>query len=375
LADIIIYATLCKVTMKILFLVPYPLSEAPSQRFRFEQYLLMLLEEGHSYAFESFLSSSNWQLFYQSGNILNKILSILKGLSSRLIMLFGAIRYDFIFIHRETAPFGPPVIEWIIAKILKRKIIYDFDDAIWLTDRKDESSLIRIVKWRNKVASICRWSYKVSCGNEYLCKFAKKFSNNVFHNPTTIDALHLHNPELYKQIIDSKNDNQMIIGWTGSHSTIKYLLELEPVLQNLENNFSRLEFWVIADKIPQLKLKRLRFKPWSKETEIINLAQFDIGIMPLPDDEWAMGKCGFKILQYMALQIPAVASPIGVNNEIIQSGTNGYLCNTLRDWENRLIELIENKKLRHAIGLEARRTVVEKYSITSNSDNFKNLIK
>ena len=361
--------------MKILFLVPYPINEAPSQRFRFEQYLPILLEEGHSFTLESFLTSNNLHSFYQPGKIIIKIIGLVRGFYGRFKILFRATRYDFIFIHREAAPFGPPVIEWVIAKILKMKIIYDFDDAIWLTDRKNESFLMQTIKWRNKVASICKWSYKISCGNEYLCNYAKKFNNNVFHNPTTIDTLNLHNPALYEQIIASKNNNHLIIGWTGSHSTIKYLHEIEPVLLNLENKFSQLEFWVVADKIPQLKLKRLRFKSWSKETEIIDLAQFDIGIMPLPDDEWAKGKCGFKILQYMALQLPSIASPVGVNAEIIQSGTNGYLCYSLKDWENQLIELIQNKTLRNAIGLEARKSVVEKYSIASNTNNFKELIK
>lgn len=361
--------------MKILFLVPYPFGEAPSQRFRFEQYLPKLMEEGHSYTFDSFLNSSNWQSFYESGKILLNISSIVRGFFSRLTMLFRASRYDLILIHREAAPFGPPLVEWILAKILKRKIIYDFDDAIWLTDKTNESFVVQTIKWRSKVANICKWSYKISCGNKYLCSYAENFNNNVFHNPTTIDTLHLHNPEQYQRIISRKDNNRLIIGWTGSHSTIKYLHELEPVLQNLEIKFSHLEFWVIADKIPRLKLKRLRFKSWSKETEIKDLAQFDIGVMPLPDDEWAKGKCGFKILQYMALQIPAVASPIGVNNEVIQSGFNGYLCQSLNEWENQLILLIESETLRHSIGLQARKTVVEKYSIISNSSNFMRLIE
>ena len=113
-----------------------------------------------------------------------------------------------IFIHREVAPVGPPVFEWIISKIFKKKIIYDFDDAIWLTDRKDESWILETLKWRSKIQSICRWSYKVSCGNEYLCDYARQFNERVFYNPTTIDTGNLHNPSLYK--IDSKD--KIIIG-------------------------------------------------------------------------------------------------------------------------------------------------------------------
>jgi glycosyltransferase involved in cell wall biosynthesis len=360
--------------MKILFLVPYPLGEAPSQRFRFEQYLPKLLAAGHFLKVESFLNSNDWHSFYDSGKTFNKIWSILSGSCKRVTILREVRRYDFVFIHREATPFGPPAIEWIIAKFLKRKIIYDFDDAIWRTDGRSESFPMQMIKWRRKVESICKWSYKVSCGNRYLYTYAKHFNSSVFINPTTIDTLYVHNPELYNGSSSKKNSGQLIIGWTGSHSTVKYLNEIELVLQDLENKFPQLEFWIIADKAPQLRLKGLRFKVWSKETEITDLAQFDIGIMPLPDDEWAKGKCGFKILQYMALQIPSVASPVGVNGEIIQNGKNGFLCSTLKDWENRLIELIENRPLRHAIGREARKTVVENYSVTSNTANFMNLI-
>jgi glycosyltransferase involved in cell wall biosynthesis len=306
---------------------------------------------------------------------MGKLIALTFGFVKRIVILFSINQFDVVFIHREAAPIGPPVFEWIIAKIFRKKTIYDFDDAIWMTDRKNELLWMQMIKWRSKVKGVCKWAYKVSCGNKYLYNYAKKFNSNSFINPTTIDTINVHNPELYAQSILSKKSDQVIIGWTGSHSTLKYLNEIELILQNLENKFSQLEFWIIADKAPQLKLRNLRFKPWSKETEIPDLAQFDIGIMPLPDDEWAKGKCGFKILQYMAFQIPSVASPVGVNGEIIHNGTNGFLCSTLEDWENRLIELIENRPLRHAIGREARKTVVENYSIVSNATNFMNLIK
>src|SRR5688500_1091441 len=122
--------------------------------------------------------------------------------------------YDFVFIHREVSPLGPPIFEWILAKVLKKNIIYDFDDAIWLTDRHDESLVFRLLKWRSKVDLICRWSHKVSCGNEYLCRFAANFNNNVVYNPTTIDTENLHNPSFFKQ--PSGHLDKITIGWTGS---------------------------------------------------------------------------------------------------------------------------------------------------------------
>ncbi len=143
---------------KILFLVPYPLHQSPSQRFRFEQYFNLLKNNGYSLTVQSFLDEIHWKLFFKSGNNLAKFKAIIYGLAKRTIALFKSPMYDFVFIHREAAPFGPPIFEWILAKGFKKKIIYDFDDAIWLTDRKNESWLLRIVKYRRKVSEICRWA-------------------------------------------------------------------------------------------------------------------------------------------------------------------------------------------------------------------------
>ncbi len=147
-----------------------------------------------------------------------------------------------------------------------------------------------------------------------------KFNKNVICNPTTIDTESLHNPGLFHY----QKKDQIVIGWTGSHSTLKYLNKIEPVLRHLEEKYPQVQFWVIADSAPAITLDRLVFKPWSIETEILHLSQFDIGVMPLPDDQWTKGKCGFKVLQYMALNIPTVASPVGVNTKIIQQGKNGF---------------------------------------------------
>jgi glycosyltransferase involved in cell wall biosynthesis len=355
--------------MKILFLIPYPIGESPSQRFRFEQYFNVLIQNGYSHTYQSFLDSEDWKLFFQKGRLATKFFFLLKGHFKRFWILLQLRDYSIIFIHREVTPLGPPVFEWIISKIFKKKIIYDFDDAIWLTDRRNESWLIKTLKWRGKVRSICRWSYKVSCGNEYLCSYTRQLNPLVFYNPTTIDTENLHNPALYK----INRENKIIIGWTGSHSTLKYLNDLEPVLQTLEKKYPQIQINVISDIAPELNLNSLHFHPWSLETEISDLVQFDIGIMPLPDDEWAKGKCGFKALQYLSLQIPTVASPVGVNSNIIHHGENGFLCSSKSEWESCLSILIENKTLRGSMGKNGRENIIDRYSVLSNSSNFLSL--
>lgn len=353
--------------MKILFLVPYPLNEAPSQRFRFEQYFQVIAKDGHLYSVMPFLNSQDWKIFYQSGRLIRKFQILLMGIFSRFLALFQALHYDFIFIHRELAPIGPPILEWLVAKVFRKKIIYDFDDAIWQTDNTNESSFEKMIRWRSKVASICKWSYKVSCGNEYLANYARQFNDNVLINPTTIDMEHV---QKYSTGYLPQRDDHIVIGWTGSHSTLKYLKQLEPVLQHIEKMYPKTSVQVIADRAPKLALERLMFVPWSKVSEIRDLQSITIGIMPLPDDEWTRGKCGFKALQYMALGIPAVVSPVGVNSQITRHGQNGLFASTPEEWITALQMLILNQDERKRIGEAGKKTVDERYSVSSNEANF-----
>jgi glycosyltransferase involved in cell wall biosynthesis len=210
---------------------------------------------------------------------------------------------------------------------------------------------------------LCRWAYKVSCGNDYLCNFAKQFNSSVVYNPTTIDTEHYHNQ------ISNQNKEKFVIGWTGSHSTTRYLNDLVEVLKKLEAKYS-FELQVIADIPPALDLKSFKFIKWHKEEEIEDLLNFNIGIMPLKDDLWAAGKCGFKALQYMALGIPALVSPVGVNTKIVDDGINGFICKTPQEWEIAIEKLIQDHELLLEMAQNTRKKIVENYSVKSNTENF-----
>ncbi|QJX47567.1 glycosyltransferase family 4 protein [Hymenobacter taeanensis] len=350
--------------MKILFVVPYPVGKAPSQRFRFEQYLPLLTEAGHTWHLTSFIDLATWDILYKPGHALAKATGIVLGFLRRFVLLFSVAQYDYVFIHREASPIGPPVFEWIIAKLLRKRVIYDFDDAIWLPNTSEANKIVAGVKWHHKVGSICRWAYKISCGNEYLATYARQFNNCVMVNPTTIDTVHLHN-----QVRNQLTPERLVIGWTGTHSTLKYIEQVVPVLSKLEQEFD-FEFRVISNEPPKLPLKSLVFVPWKKETEIADLLQFHVGLMPLEDDIWAKGKCAFKALQYMALGEPALVSPVGMNTEVVQDGYNGYVCTDLADWENALRLLLQAPPLRSELGKHARHTIEERYSVTANLPNF-----
>lgn len=358
--------------MRILFLAPYPTGEAPSQRFRFEQYFDLLKKNDIDFLVSSFWGLKAWAILYQPGRIFEKIFWLCAGFMKRSLDLFKAIGFDVIFVHRECAPLGPPVFEFILVKVLRKKIIYDFDDAIWLANTSLENKLAAWAKFHGKVKSICQWSHVVSCGNAWLADYAKKFNVHTVINPTTIDTKNLHNPQLLKS--KKAGEERLVIGWTGTHSTIGYLNSLLPLLQSIEKKYP-ITIRIISNKDPQLPLQSVEFVPWKKETEIADLLTFDIGIMPLTDDEWAKGKCGFKALQYMALGIPCIASPVGVNSEIIIHDVNGLLCSTSLEWEAGLDELINDQLLRNRLGNEAQKTVEENYSVSSNATNFLSLTK
>ncbi|MDO1448856.1 glycosyltransferase family 4 protein [Rhodocytophaga aerolata] len=349
--------------MKVLFIFPYPSGTAASQRFRFEQYLSWLPGKGISYTLAPFLDKPTWDILYKKGYTLQKAMGIIKGFLRRLHLLVTIRQYDFVFIHREASPVGPPIFEWFMAKIVNKRIIFDFDDAIWLPNTSANNKLAAGFKWHQKTAAICQWAYKVSAGNTYLASYAKQFSTKVFVNPTTIDTVHLHNQ------VKDQQAGKLVIGWTGTHSTIGYLYGIIPVLQELEKEYD-FTFLVISDKAPDVQLACLHYLPWNKETEIADLLRMNIGIMPLTDDKWAKGKCGFKALQYMALGIPALVSPVGVNTEIVDSGINGFICTTNQDWKEHIGLLLQNSSLRIQMGQAARAKVEKHYSVQANCCNF-----
>lgn len=353
--------------MKIALIVPYPLGKAPSQRFRFEQQLGFLKTKGINYDFYSFLTENSFEKLYKKGNYLSKSLNIIISFFKRFLLMFSLQEYDFVFIHREASPIGPPFFEWIIAKILRKKIIYDFDDAIWLANTSSVNSIVAKIKCHSKVKYICKWSYKISCGNEFLASFAKQFNKNVQIIPTTVDMEKVHNKT---QNQETKN---ITLGWTGTHSTIAYLYDIEDLLveKQKEHNFN---FYVISNKDPFFKNLKYKYIEWQKNTEINDLLKFNIGIMPLKDNKWAKGKCGFKAIQYMSLGIPAIVSNVGVNSTIVNNN-NGYLCNTKQDWKNAIDELLLYTQERQKKAILAQKHIRENFSTRAVQKKYILLIK
>jgi len=161
---------------KIHFWVAYPERSAPSQRFRVEQYLPYLAQNGFSYTVFSFLDANTWSILYTRGYRVKKFLGMVMGFFRRIGNLFQSLDADYVFILREASPVGPPIFEWLLAKILRKKIVYDFDDAIWIPGGEKASRRKKFFKATWKIKYIIRWAYKVSCGNEFLYKYAIQYN-------------------------------------------------------------------------------------------------------------------------------------------------------------------------------------------------------
>lgn len=282
--------------------------------------------------------------------------------------MFTIWRYHRVFIHREASMIGPPIFEWIIAKIWRKKYIYDFDDAVWLPNYSESNARFQRMKMYGKIPKVIRWAGTVSAGNSFLKTYAERFNNSVIELPTTVDLDFVHN------LHGNPNESPLVIGWTGSHTTMQYLESLLPVLDKIYIEIPFV-FRIISNHPPNLDRPYIDFVKWHRETEIADLATFNIGIMPLTDSEWSRGKCGFKGLQYMALGIPAVLSPVGANLEIIENQVNGFLCDTNDDWYNVLRNLLLDENQRQVIGSKGKETVLHNYSVAANKSIFLNLFK
>lgn len=356
---------------QVLFIVPYPCGYAPSQRFRVEQYLPLLESEGIGYAMRPFFDKEGWDILYKGGAFLKKAVSVVKGFFKRLVtVFFEAPKYKVIFIHREAAPIGPPFFEWWLTRVLKKKVVYDFDDAIWVPAVSGENKSVAWLKAFWKVSYICSRASVVAAGNDYLAAFATSHhAREVKVLPTVVDtrSRYVVPPEARAPAA-----GELAIGWTGSHSTTRYLDAIVPVIQRLQEEFS-FTFIVIADKDPDLPLRHYTFIPWRAGTEIEDLLRIQIGVMPLTNDPWSEGKCGFKLIQFMALGIPCVASPVGVNKKIIDDGRTGYLADTPEEWYQAIKDLMpEEKRKDMRPGIIS--CIEDRYSLQSQQEKFLHLV-
>jgi glycosyltransferase involved in cell wall biosynthesis len=352
----------------ILFLTPYPYNVAPSQRLKFEQYYDYFKTAGYEIKLESFMSLAFWGFVYKKQYFIKKTIATISSYIRRFFILFTLSKYDVVYIHLWVTPFGPPIFEWLVCK-LSQKVIFDIDDLIYLKNNSHESGISKLLKGKQKPIYLMKHANHVITCTPYLDKFVRQF------NPNTTDISSTINTHTYQPINTYQNDHKIILGWSGSHSTAKYLYLLKDVFIEL-NRRVPFKLLVMGAQSFEIEGVEVEVVPWSEAAEIPTIQRFDIGLYPLPDEEWVHGKSGLKALQYMAMGVPTVASRIGEAIErVIADGESGFLVRGYKEeWLEKLTLLIENPTMREKIGKMGRKTVVEKYSIDANKDTYLNVI-
>lgn len=340
---------------KVLFLTPYPPHCAPSQRLKFEQYYPFFEEQGVRVVVSPFVNKALWRILYRKGHWLRKITLTSWGILRRLLDFIRAGRFDAVYLHLWAIPMGPP---WFEEGLARRRLplVYDIDDLVYLPQASQANLFMRRFRKENQIARIMRVAQQVIVCTEYLRHFALRYNLHTIKISSTI------NTELYQPRSHHGQPQRITIGWSGSLSTSRYLHLLDSVLRELSRRFE-IRLLVIGDSEFRMEGVKVEARPWKFERETADLGEMDIGLYPLPNEEWVLGKSGLKALQYMGMGVPVVASAIGAAREFIRDGDNGFLAGSWEEWIDRLSRLIGDPSLRQRMGLAGRATVEASFSV------------
>jgi L-malate glycosyltransferase len=348
---------------KLLVICPYPVGVAPSQRLKYEQYFDEFRNDGWDITVKPFINRKLWAIIYKKGNTFLKAWYTIQAYVARFGLLPFIRQYNVVYIHLWGTPFGPPLYEKMVRK-RARKLVYDIDDLVYLKGTASKAHpLVGWVKGRKKPLYLMATADHVITCTPYLDEFVRRYNASTTDISSTVDT------EKRYRSGRSYHRTEITIGWSGSLSTAKYFYLLAGVLKRLKEKYT-FRILVMGDpgiKIPGLEIEAL---PWREEYEMEVLERFDIGVYPLPDEEWVYGKSGLKAIQYMALGIPTVASAIGANFRVIEDGVSGFLVNNDEEWLSVLGRLIKDEELRRTVGTNGRRKVEECFSIRANRQTY-----
>jgi glycosyltransferase involved in cell wall biosynthesis len=346
--------------MRVLALSPVPY-EGAGCRFRIAHYIPYLATQGIDVTVAPFYDRQFFGLVYDRRRYARKAWLFLKLTAARVAIIARAGRYDAIWIYREAFPVGPPILEAMLSA-LGRPLLYDFDDAVFLPNTSEVNRYVGALKYPRKIGRIIRYCDEVIAGNEYLASFARRFNPSVHVIPTAVDTT-----VFVPRAAARPADAPPVIGWIGTPTTAAYLATIGPSLAALSATHTFTFRVSGAGSTLAFPGVQVESRPWSLAGEVELFNTCDIGVYPLPDDDWARGKCGFKAIQFMACGVPVVASPVGVNRDIIEDGVNGFLAATAADWHGKLARLVSDASLRQRMAAAARRTIQERYSLDVNA--------
>jgi glycosyltransferase involved in cell wall biosynthesis len=272
----------------------------------------------------------------------------------RIKYLFKARCFDLVWIEKELFPFLPAWGEATL-NALRVPYIVEYDDAIYHNYDLNPNRLVRFC-FRTKIDQVMKRAEVVVVGNDYLGDRARQAGGKrIEYIPTAVDL------ERYK-VIPKTSEAPFTIGWVGSPSTARYIQLVQPALSEICKD-GQTRVVLVGSGPVKLADVPVEILSWTEESEVAAIQDFDVGIMPLPDEPWERGKCGYKLIQYLACGRPVIASPVGVNQQIVEHGVNGFLAREIADWISAMRELRDNAPLREAMGRNGRSKVKKKYSI------------
>jgi glycosyltransferase involved in cell wall biosynthesis len=353
--------------MRVLALASYPI-EAAATRFRLQQFVEPLTARGITLEIHPFIDSDLFHKLYRREAMLKVAAGLFNCGLRRLFEIVSASRAEVILIQREAMLFGPPLLEWMIARRLKRPMVLDLDDATYVSyDSPTYGGFSRSLKWFSKTDDLIRWATMVTCGNRSIAEYVESKGARARIIPTVADT------EIFKPV--ARNDPQapLRLGWVGTHSTFPYLESIFPVLSSLAERFSfRLK--IVGSgrdrvTVPGVTVENLG---WAMDREVQDFQSIDLGLYPIDatlySGKWAQGKSGFKAVQYMAVGVPFVATPIGGSAEIGEPGVTHFFASTNDEWYRSLERLMDDPDRRLKMGVAGRAHAVAHYGLEDQAD-------
>ncbi len=357
----------------MLILCPFPQGVAAGQRLKYEQYLDHWRSKGWEISISSFMDEAMWKIVYQQGHTLSKITGTIKGHLRRLRDLFRVPHYDVVYIFMYVTPLLTSLMERAV-HLLAKRVIYDIEDNIHIQQNSlsqiNPNPFIKFLKWPGKVRFLIRSADHVITSSPFLNIDCKRISTYGFcsYVSSSLDTDRYQPKSVYS------NDKTVVIGWTGTYSSKEYLDQLRSVFLKLAKrvNFKLKVIGNFKYELPGIDLQVIE---WNLKREITDLQSFDIGVYPLPLDNWVQGKSGLKAIQYMALGLPCVATNVGTNPMLINDNINGRLVKTEEEWIDALEELVRNPHSRRRIGQQARHDAVLNYSLHTIGNTYDNILQ
>ena len=358
---------------RMLVLCPFPQKVAAGQRLKYEQYFERWRANGWEIDVSSFMDKKMWSIVYQKGHFISKIMGVLRGHLRRLYDLYRIPSYDLIYIFMYVTPLLTSTTERL-ARAQAKRLIYDIEDNIHVQQNSysqiNPNPIVKFLKWPGKVKYLIRAADHVITSSPFLNIDCKRITTTGYCSYVT-SSLDI---ERYKPKSEYSNDNKVIIGWTGTHSSKEYLDQLSNVFLRLAERVS-FKLRVIGNFKYDLPGIDLEVVEWSIDREISDLQSFDIGVYPLPLDNWVHGKSGLKAIQYMAIGLPCVATEVGTTPMLITDNVNGKLVKTEDEWVDALEKLVREPESRRRIGEQARRDAVSNYSLDTIGDIYDKILE